>query len=36
MTYDLKIAGGMGPDSARPKGFDDKDIQIITLKREKK
>ncbi len=32
----LKIAGGKGPESPRPKGFDDKGIMIITLKRAKK
>jgi uncharacterized protein (TIGR03067 family) len=31
----LRIAGKMKPDE-RPTGFDDKDIMIITLKKEKK
>jgi uncharacterized protein (TIGR03067 family) len=31
----LKIAGKMKPED-RPAGFDDKDIMIITMKREKK
>jgi uncharacterized protein (TIGR03067 family) len=30
----LKIAGKMKP--GRPKGFDDKDVMVMTLKREKK
>jgi len=33
---DLKIAGPLQEGGQRPKGFDDKGIRIITLKREKK
>ena len=33
---DLKIAGPLQEGGERPKGFDDKNIRVITLKREKK
>jgi uncharacterized protein (TIGR03067 family) len=33
---DLKIAGAMREGGDRPKGFDDKEIRVLTLKREKK
>jgi uncharacterized protein (TIGR03067 family) len=32
----LKLAMGKDPSAARPKGFDDKEAMIMTLKREKK
>ncbi len=32
----LKLAGPAKPDGDRPKGFDDKGIMLMTLKREKK